>query len=128
MELDKEAQEKMRKLDEDYENRLGRQISLCRSISRLSPYSCFVYSVTSLSRTGIGDARNFKTTLRNSREEFQENSSNLGNAVVMQEFRSRHLDLASSLSIMSADVMVLAIYCVIFFALSYVCFLRYDVR
>lgn len=128
MELDAGARGRMRKIDEEFENRVGEQVSFCKSLSRVSPYPCFIYSVTGLSRTGMDEIKSFRDLLRRFSDRLQESSSNPDSLDLVPEFGQHNPSLANSLSIMLIDVLLLAIYTVIFFVASYMCFLRYDVR
>jgi len=141
-----------RRLDEDLERRLDAQISLSRWISRLSPFSCFAMAATELTDTGLLSKRRFVKQVR----DYQEKLSDFGikewlrrDQIELEvhgtDKEKKMPDWPSSdkpiprfaftppagteyLRLIVLDAGILAALTLVFLMLSFVGFLRYDVR
>jgi ABC-type transport system involved in multi-copper enzyme maturation permease subunit len=155
--LQREYEEKIaseiNRIEQNYGNAVRVQQGIAVNLSRLSPLSCFTYVVTELSGTGLLELENF----RNRAERFQEQVSKAvydnyvtksygttsGNTAssttIVKGFEPsrapvphmtdyRHVTAAEALKTVWVDILLLALYAVLFFAGAFVSFLRYDVR
>ena len=142
--------ESSRKMDEDFERRLDEQIALSRWIGRLSPFSCLAMAATELTDTGLTSKRRFVNQVR----DYQEQIAEFGFA---EWLRMDQIELeihgtdkkkpdwpssdkpvpkfaytaparADYLGMVLLDAGILAGLTLMFFMLSFVAFLRYDVR
>lgn len=138
-----------RSVEEKYTRALDAQIRLSKWISRMSPFSCYAMAATELTDTGIHSKRRFMEQLESyqidlckySFEEWipleQYRLDHDGeNAPSWQENRTApppefaYAPPAGSdyLKVVAADVGILAGMLVVFFMMSYLAFLRYDLR
>ena len=119
---------------------LNDQIELTRVLLRLSPAANFALASSELAQTGAGLFTNFGQSY----ERFQREVKEYGTAIEEKRTNGElaadwlesgpapvlHLPkvgLRETLSIVSVDLLLLAVYAVLFFLLSYLFFLRYDV-
>ncbi|HLO59475.1 MAG TPA: ABC transporter permease [Bacteroidales bacterium] len=135
----------------EYEDKKLTQVNISKSISRLSPVSCYTYLVTDLTNTGIGEISNlesnarqfvissqndyYKEVCRNYRQYHFEHGYYTGNgAIDMSKVKVPTLNeyiYPTFLSCLSAnwiDIVIILFYTILFFALSVFSFIRYDVR
>jgi ABC-type transport system involved in multi-copper enzyme maturation permease subunit len=156
-ELDQRYEERitaeMKKLDDDYFNQRNTQSLIARTLSRISPISCYTYVVTELAGTGTFEIHNFWDNARRFQEQVKQRlydkrtlrwygSTKMRGAwredAYVADFDPEkepvpHLSY-STVSVGEAlhgetfDIILLLVFSVIFFAASYVSFLRYDVR
>jgi len=136
----------------EHKNALGAQQAIAIQLSRLSPICCFTYILTDLASTGLLEIDNFT---RNA-ERFQEQvSSELYNRFTYRQYGTggrysvgffndsgvdqktlsvphmtgyRHIAARDVFSERWTDILLLALYTVLFYALAFVRFIRYDVR
>jgi len=144
--------EEIRKLEQDYINKRNIQGSIARSFSRLSPVSCYTYLLTEISRTGALEMVNLRDNARRFQQEVKERiydkfitrqyGGTSGSTVVMKtwvegfdpykvsvpQFQYRVTTLSEVLQAEFVDIVLLILFNGVFFAASYMCFLRYDVR
>jgi len=132
------------RIDALYENQRHLQAEIARNISRLSPVSCFVHIMAELSNTGFAEYRAWQETRSQFKQAVDRDISSksgftrFGNMAVggggidrkapapKVEYKPvRFGDVAATTW---PDVLVLVIFGFLFFAGSYVAFLRYDVR
>lgn len=140
------------KIDQKNAQRLGEQAELSRWISRSSPYSCFAISATELADTGAMDSDRYQKQLSDFQTkwiDFSFNECIAGEQYVIDnkgnypgpwfsELEKRKVtipqfnyvppaagDYASAVGI---DCGILAGMIIVFFMLTYLRFLRYDVR
>lgn len=156
IQMEKEYEEKINsalgKIEQEYKTQLTRQQLLTMNFSRLSPLSCFTYLVTDLAATGPEEMNSFD---KNSQKflEFvkqeiyddfyfkryswygsywgfdmkKEGTEDKKHDVpVMRDYR--HTTLNQALKANWIDLVLLVFYGILFFAGSFVGFLRYDVR
>jgi ABC-2 type transport system permease protein len=135
------------RLDEDYTQRKKRQANLAMELSRLSPAGSLSFAAMSLARTSQNRDFKFRQALEDYRASFATYydrkvseqiartgdppaSLMLGRQVFddLPPFTFQDEPLAASTDRAIPDMGLLALWAVIFFAIAYVAFLRYDVR
>ena len=155
--LEQEYEDKIsseiRKLETDYHNNLNAQILIARNFARFSPVSCFMFFIAELSGTGIGEGENirenavifqdqidreiyelfiskFYATPDGSRMQIADKNGDFDEKDLdVPQFRDyRRPSLGEILMTEQFDIGLLLFYAVLFFVLSYVSFIRYDVR
>ena len=122
--------------------------NLAMSISRVSPASAVTYIGMNLSGTGFDEQENFLGMLTDYRERFKQfieeeeareerqtrgpmsHASEQGQLdfSLLPEFHYEHLNVSESLALALPDLLMLTVLSIIFYALGFVFFLRYDVR
>jgi len=138
------------RIEQDLQRGMDAQTSLGKWISRLSPFSCFVMAATEVTDTGELGRRRFVEQIRG----YQEALVGYAYAewMAMYRYELEHGEGAPSwadpgnrqapvpgfsyappaavdcVKMVAPDVCILAGVAVLFFMLSYVAFLRYDVR
>lgn len=115
------------KLEEDYRNRFNRLIRLSKNINRISPVASFVYALTEVAGTGIGEEDHFKKEIIR-----YKNNTLLDIFSDKKEFSSFNYRYRSLSQIFRQgalfDIAWLVFFNILFFILSYFVFVRYDVR
>lgn len=144
--IQQEAQQRQRKLEDFYKERMAYQTTLSQNLARLSPSASYLFAVTRLSGTGpalFGHFANAVERFQQGHQEFRQqlfrggtiswtragpqapegwfDPDDLPRLQVFTEGASEALDAALF------DILLLAVFNVLFFMLSYVFFLRYDV-
>lgn len=145
--IQQESEQRKRKLDTFYKDRMNRQVSLSQNLARLSPSASYLFAVTRLSGTGPSQFAHFSAAVERFQESHQEfeRSAYSGGSIrftrqgvegvpddwfdadavprlqVFQEGPSEAFDAALF------DILLLTVFNVLFFMLSYLFFLRYDV-
>jgi ABC-type transport system involved in multi-copper enzyme maturation permease subunit len=118
-------------LEADYRLKFDRLVNLSKNINRVSPVASFVYATTEIAGTGIGEEGAFK------REVVRYKNAVLGKMLASPDLESseylaffyRYRPLGRVLAAGALfDTAWLAGFGVLFFALSYIAFVRYDVR
>jgi ABC-type transport system involved in multi-copper enzyme maturation permease subunit len=117
----------MDKLEEDYRNKFNRLIGLSKNINRISPVASFIYALTDIAGTGIGEEGHFKTEIiRYKNRAFLDIvSDNAEYSPFNYQYRSLSQILAKGTLF---DIAWLVFFNIFFFALSYFSFVKYDVR
>ncbi|MCJ7581779.1 MAG: ABC transporter permease [Candidatus Aminicenantes bacterium] len=119
-------------LEEDYRNKYNKLVRLSKNINRISPVSSFVYAVTDLAGTGIGEEDNLKrAVISYNNSLFSELSAAARDREPRQypAFQYNYRDLSEVFARGTLfDMAWLIIFNILFFALSYMAFVRYDVR
>ena len=119
-------------LEEDYRNKYNKLVRLSKNINRISPVSSFVYAVTDLAGTGIGEEDNLKrAVISYNNSIFPEISAATPDRESRQypAFQYRYRELSEVFARGTLfDMGWLVFFNILFFALSYVAFIRYDVR
>ena len=118
-------------LEADYRIKFDRLVSLSKNVNRISPVASFVYAATEIAGTGIGEEGAFKS------EVVRYKNAVLGKMLASPDLESpeypaflyRYRPLGRVLAGGALfDTAWLAGFGVLFFALSYIAFVRYDVR
>lgn len=149
--IQQETTRRQQKLEAFYQDRMQAQVSLTQNLARISPSASYLFAVTRLAGTGpeLGAAfqqareryqdehtkriRDLYSTLYESgRLTWDNNGPHLKDRDWFQpddlpRFRMVAEDLSTSLTQAAFDLLLLAVYNVLFFMLAYVFFLRYDV-
>jgi ABC-type transport system involved in multi-copper enzyme maturation permease subunit len=131
--------DEQKEVGDNYQRQLSEQIRIARLISRLSPMTSFVYAAADLSGTGISDRNRFLEALVEYRKEITRFGLDKWVAFDAAEkwdnytiegyprFQFHESPLRQRLSYVYADILVLAVWCLLFFMAAYLSFLRYDV-
>ena len=130
----------------DYTNECDIQQRIARQLSRLSPVSSLTYVLTAIASTGLDEIDRFAREAERFQDDFIHTMhqyyvvSWIGNNASLMELESsydlpvpqmdgyRRASLAEAFSETWIDLLLLALYTVLFFAGAFVTFLRYDVR
>lgn len=132
------------KIDADFERQKGRQAALARNFARLSPVSCFVHAMAELAGTGFVEEAAWRQTRANFKRildreiaskqtmyvfgQISYGSMNLDRDAPAPKLPAQPVPLETRLAAVWVDLVLLAIYGLLFFTGAYVSFLRYDVR
>ena len=141
------------RIDQDYENKKNIQTTIAVNLSRFSPVSCLSYVVTELSGTGLLEMQNFQRLARRFQNQVKETvydryttkqygntSGSTSSSTSSDESFDpkteqvphltgyRHTSLSDALESCWVDILLLALYSILFFTAAFVSFLRYDVR
>ena len=143
---------RLTELDKEYSSERAVQSEITKNLSRLSPLCCYTYIMTDISSTGTLEMKNF--TENSAR--FQDNAREAVYDRIVEHLIAGtnteegswttykdHFDpmtaplphfvylrksLTEALSAVWPDILLLALYSLVFFVFSYVRFLRYDAR
>ena len=142
-EIEKEGSDRKAKIDEYYEEVLQDQIDWSRNLSRISPSGSFLFAATDLAGTGVELFTAFRQGFRRFGDEFREWGNEWDNA--FHDNDRKHPDegwfqlksipalrvdqarLDDTVETVLMDILLLLVFNVLFFMLSYLLFLRYDV-
>jgi len=139
------------RLDEEHRNCQNTQTSIAMNLSRISPASCYAYIISEISATGTLEADKIRENTERYQAEVKENlyDKYIKKEVITRngwasggdyvrgfdprtaptpELKYRHANLDEALKTEWTDIVLLLLFNIVFFALSYVSFLRYDVR
>jgi ABC-type transport system involved in multi-copper enzyme maturation permease subunit len=134
MELSIIRAEKTYEVDKDFSNRLTLQMKLAQNISLLSPGAVYDQAVDRLARTGVAEYERFMDSVLRLWQKHVERSKLLYKDV--EAYRKAALPAFSYLSEKTSQSfmatlpqwLILFLFSLVFFALSYTAFLRKDVR
>jgi len=122
----------MDKKEEDFRNKFNSLVKLSKNINRISPVASFVYAVTDIAGTGIGEESSLKMAVVSYRNSiFSDVISALRSRVKKEypAFAYRHRPLSQIFAEGALfDTAWLVFFNILFFALSYFAFVKYDVR
>lgn len=121
------------RLEEDYRAQFGRLVRLSKAINRLSPAASFVYAVTDLAGTGIGEEMHLKgEVIRYKNAIIGRMIGAIGSDSPAKEYPAFAYHPRSLGAVFAGgtlfDLAWLAVFNLLFFALGYFAFARYDVR
>lgn len=139
--LRKEVNKVTEEIIRDYEQRLRHQVDIARTITRLSPVASYAYANTDIGETGVRHERNLVNGLRAYQRQFsryileqQADAVGFGDQEDedyriddMPVFKLRAESLAGRLTARTTDVLLLAVFAVLFFMAAFVSFLRTDI-
>lgn len=111
-------------LTEDYRNRFDRLVTLSQNITRVSPTASFTFLATDLMGTGISEERRLKRAVRQYFFGRADNDQGDPPSFSYQRTSCREVLARGGLN----NLMILVLFNLLFFAATYVAFLRYDVR
>ena len=118
-------------LEADYRVKFDRLVALSKNINRISPVASFVYAATEIAGTGIGEEGAFKREIVRYKDSLIDRTladPDKGTAD-SPAFRYAYRPLGDVLAAGALfDIAWLAACGILFFALSYLAFIRYDVR
>jgi ABC-type transport system involved in multi-copper enzyme maturation permease subunit len=119
--------DRLDKLESDYRAKFDRLVRLAKAINRISPSAGWLYAATELAGTGIGEDERLKSEIIRYKD-----------AVLLEMKRGEQTYSAFSYRYRSigrvladgalVDLAGLVIWAIVFFALGFVAFIRYDVR
>ncbi len=118
-------------LEAEYRVRFERLVALSKAINRVSPVASYVYAATEIAGTGIGEEAAFKReVIRYKNGIIDRTLASPGpGAAGAPAFRYAYRPLASVLAAGALfDLAWLAAGAILLFGLSYLAFIRYDVR
>lgn len=134
-------------LEQDYLQRQERQAQMARLLSRLSPAGSASYAAMALARTGAERDFHFQSALRDYRSEFATYYDRKSRELIalagkpqgpldpveqnftdLALFEFHEEGLTTSMEHTLPDLGLLAVWALVFFAVAYFRFLRYDVR
>jgi ABC-type transport system involved in multi-copper enzyme maturation permease subunit len=143
--IQKDGEKKKRKLEEFYQDKMSRQIAYSKNLARLSPSASYLFAATRLAGTGPNLFDYFQKALERfhqGHEEFRQSMwsmrewSESGPQIKdpdwfdpenLPRFDMFAESLTDSFDAALFDILLLAVFNVLFFMLSYTIFLRYDV-
>jgi ABC-type transport system involved in multi-copper enzyme maturation permease subunit len=108
------------KMDDQYIATVDGQMELGQDLSRFSPFASYVYASSTLAKTGISDAQNFRQQVSDWDRERRRGR--------FTQLALPPLRLEQSFGEITADLTLLLLWNVLLFAGAHVAFLRYDVR
>ncbi len=144
--------DRVRQLEQDYRNKRNIQTSVAVNLSRLSPVSCYTYLVSALAGTGTAEPDRFTRNADRYQEEVKRaiydnlilkryGNTRGGTAISevavagfdrskasIPEMTYLYTTPAEALREGLADALLLVIFSILFFAVAFVRFSRYDVR
>ena len=144
-ELREEKDRRREMLEKFYRDKLSLQVGVSQNLARLSPSATYLFAATRLAGTGPALAEEFAHADQRFKESAQEYLNEIYREVDWDSngLRVKNQDwfsiedlprfdmvaegLSDSLDAALTDILLLAIYNVVFFMASYLCFLRYDV-
>ncbi|MFC1537816.1 ABC transporter permease [Candidatus Latescibacterota bacterium] len=140
-------------IETDYNNRLSMQTNIARNLARVSPVSCFMFLFSEIAGTGILENENVRenaVSFQNQVEQEIYDQINInvyatsdGARIQMPQPREgvdqqklpvprlteyRRATLSEIVTAEWADILLLFLYTILFFMISFVSFIRYDVR
>jgi ABC-type transport system involved in multi-copper enzyme maturation permease subunit len=140
------------RLQRNHDNEKNIQNNFALQLSRISPISCYIYIITELAGTGISEVVNFTRTAERFQEQvtedvydqytyrqygtggrynsgfYKNDSFDPSKLPVPQIANYSFLTVSEVIGEEWIDILLLALYSILFFAGSFVKFLRYDVR
>jgi ABC-type transport system involved in multi-copper enzyme maturation permease subunit len=154
--LDLECQRRIanrtRQLEQDYRNKRDVQAALAMNLSRISPVSCYTYLIAGLSGTGLSEPERFVKNAQRYQEAVREAvyekyitkryANTTGGSAAsthyvegfdpskasIPEMHYRYQTLAEALQAGWADILLLFLFNILFFAVAFLRFRKYDVR
>lgn len=137
-------EKELNKVDSYYDNERNLQAAIAQNISRLSPISCFIHLMAETSNTGFLEYEQWKKTrslfkqLLDTEICSKDEWTSFGHLMVggwkvdrnaaLPKLEYQPVSLHRIITKALPDFLLLILYGVLFFAGSYVVFLRYDVR
>ena len=109
---------------EDYRNRFDRLVTLSQNITRVSPTASFTFLATDLMGTGIAEERRLKRAVLQYFFGGEDDDEDRRPSFAYQRTSCREVLGRGGLT----KLLILVLFNLLFFAATYVAFLRYDVR
>jgi ABC-type transport system involved in multi-copper enzyme maturation permease subunit len=117
----------LNQMEEDYRNKFDRLVRLSKNINRLSPAASFVYATTELAGTGIGEESRLKENILRYKDSVLPNLERGEKQAPAFAYRYRSVGQVLAQGGLF-DLTWLVFFNILFFALGYFAFVRYDVR
>ncbi len=117
----------LNQMEEDYRNKFVRLVRTSKNINRLSPAASFVYAVTELAGTGIGEEILLKENILRYKDSVLSNLDRGETQAPAFAYRYRSVGQVLAQGGLF-DLAWLVFFNILFFASSFVAFIRYDVR
>ena len=138
---------KLKQLDQDYLNQQKAQNRLALGLARLSPVTCFICTVSELCKTGMHEPDNFNDNAQRFQDQvkkaiydqytLREYKGSImpiypegfnRDLIKMPEMSYRYPRFSQSLERVGFDILLLALYMVLFCGVGLIKMNRYDVR
>ncbi len=141
------------KFENSYFNRQQTQYSVSRKMARVSPISSYISLMAEMCHTGFGEINNFRRQAALLQEQAQDHVYKYWQAmyyaagprtqegyrfnqqydikqkdIPVPELQYKQLSFGNIIRYIWVDIMFIVFFCILFFVLGFVSFLRYDVR
>jgi len=132
------------KINTHHANKINSQIRLAQNISRLSLFSCFIHLLAEISNTGLLEHQAWRETRVRFEQLMKDEITSKDQMMRFKNFSTGDLQVDRDapaprleyqpikfhavLSSVWIDLVLLVFYCILFLVVSYVAFVRYDVR
>ncbi|MEE3264161.1 MAG: ABC transporter permease subunit [Candidatus Latescibacterota bacterium] len=145
--IQQDAERKRRKLDQFYNDRMTRQVSFSQGLARLSPSASYLFAVTRLAGTGpilFDRFRDAHDRFQEAQNDWRDDLFRSGNVEFTRtgpqvkdkdwfdpdsipRFQMYSEATRAAIDAAMFDILLLVVFAVLFFMLSFAFFLRYDV-
>ena len=144
---EKRIANELRNIEQDYSNKVNVQMFITMSLSRISPASCYTYLICELSGTGVMERNNFMENARRFQEKARKTiydkfevetlgdrtsvgvtTELAGSKVSPPDMDYLHTTLVEVLQAEWLDILLLFMFNILFFAVAFWRFNKYDVR
>jgi len=148
---EKRTADEIIKIEQDHRNKKNAQASIATNLSRISPVCCYTYLVSELSGTGITEPDNFIDNARSFQDQVKrtiydnyiDKTYSAGSMTVatnemiegfdptkvpLPEMHYRYANLDEALQAGWVDILLLFLFNILFFAVAFLRFGKYDVR
>jgi len=153
-EYNERLQSELSKLDDAYYRQLQRQYSISRNIARISPISSYISLMSEVCHTGFCEIENFRKQAAMLQIQVEENvyvhwtyeriaagpraasgyyskegvDRTFEQNIPVPEFQYKQLTFSDIIQYIRIDLILIIFFCIVFFVMGFVSFLRYDVR
>ena len=154
-EYNERLQSELSKLDDAYYRQLQRQYSISRNIARVSPISSYISLMSEVCHTGFCEIENFRKQAAMLQIQVEENVyvhwtyeryaagprttegyrlregldwRTFQQSIPVPEFHYKQLTISNIIQYIRIDLILIIFFCITFFVMGFVSFLRYDVR
>ncbi len=114
------------KLAADFRGKYNRLVGITQALSRISPSAAFTYFATGIAGTGLDDERRLKDMLVEYRNTVWKLKTSHGGDIPGFDFRPPPLSLCIHRTLI--DILIIALYLLLAFTVSFTAFTVYDVR
>lgn len=120
------------RLEEDYRNKFNRLVNLSKNINRISPVASFVYAVTEVAGTGVGEEEQLKKAVIEYKNNIFPEVSSATLSQQNKEFPTFSYRYRSISQVFKQgglfDAAWLVFFNILLLSISYFSFVKYDVR
>jgi hypothetical protein len=143
-ECDIRIAKELKRIEEDYRNKRSTQFAVAMNLCRISPVSCYAYVVSGISGTGVTEPDDFVQNAQRFQDQvtavfYDQLSLGLGRQKRAEGFdvweppafpdmMYHYPSLAEALAVHWPDMLLLGLFNVLFAALAFLRFNKYDVR